>query len=412
MSLINKVLRDLEAQRDTVSERKARSPLTQDNLRPVRSVKRHLSRQQLLSISLAVATIAVGVFAWNQWGAKLLMGSKSPAVPKAIMPAPEPAKVVTAPIVPEPKAPALPAPNVATNSPKPMAPAENTKPVAPVVPASKPAQDIVVRKPKIEPPTPGKPAVPVTEPPTKTETAEAKAKEPAPDETVAEDKTETKPAIEPKEEAPEPERPAGRAVLEKKVKPLSPQDKAESQYRLAATSLQQNRVGEAENHLRTALAAQSTHVKARELLAGLALQGGRWREAQSLLEQGVAQHPQHYPFAQLLARSYVDHGQDVEALNLLEKSRDAAGTDAEYFAFLATLYQRNHRHGEAIKSFNEATKLRPQEGRWWLGLAISLDATEQWKASSEAYQRAITSGSLDKQLLQYSQSRLAAVKNK
>lgn len=412
VSLINKVLRDLESQRDSASERRGRSPLTQDNLRPVRSVKRQLSRQQLLSIGLAVAAIAVGVFVWNQWGAKLLMGSKSPAVPKAIVPVPEPAKAVTVLVVPEPKATVSPVPSTAPDSPKPMAPTENVKSVAPVVPTSKPAQDIVVRKPKIESATPGKPAVPVTEPPTKTEVAEAKTKEPVPDETAAEDKTETKPAIAPKEKAPEPEKPAGKAVLEKKVKPLSPQDKAESQYRLAAASLQQNRVSEAENQLRTALAAQPTHVKARELLAGLALQGGRWREAQSLLEQGVAQHPQHYPFAQLLARSYVDHGQDGKALSLLEKARDAAGADAGYFAFLATLYQRNGRHGEAVKSFTEAVKLRPQEGRWWLGFAISLEATEQWKASSEAYQRAIASGSLDKQLLQYSQGRLAAVKNK
>lgn len=406
MSLINKVLRDLEAQRDAVSERKTRSPLTQDNLRPVRSVKRHLSRQQLLGIGLAVATIAVGVFVWNQWGAKLLMGNKSPVVPKTIAPVPEPAKAVAVPPAPPP------APGITPAPPRPAAPADGVKSAAPAVPASKPAQDIVVRKPKVEPATPEKPAVPVAEPPTKTEVAEAKTKEPVPDETVAENKTETKPTIAPKEEAPEPEKPTGKTVLEKKVKPLSPQDKAESQYRLAATSLQQNRVSEAEGQLRAALAAQPTHVKARELLAGLALQGGRWREAQSLLEQGVAQHPQHYPFAQLLARSYVDHGQDAKALSLLEKARDAAGADAGYFAFLATLYQRNGRHGEAVKSFTEAVKLRPQEGRWWLGLAISLEATEQWKASSDAYQRAIASGSLDKQLLQYSQNRLTAIKNK
>lgn len=397
VSLINKVLRDLEAQRDAVSERKTRSPLTQDNLRPVRSVKRHLSRQQLLSIGLAVAAIAVGVFVWNQWGAKLLMGNKSPVVPKTIAPVPEPAKAVAVPLAPPP------APGIAPAPPKPAAPA---------VLASKLAQDIVVRKPKTESPTPGKPAMPVTEPPTKTEVAEAKTREPVPDETVAEDKIETQPATESKEETPEPEKPVGKTVLEKKVKLLSPQDKAESQYRLAATSLQQNRVSEAEGQLRVALAAQPTHVKARELLAGLALQSGRWREAQSLLEQGVAQHPQHYPFAQLLARSYVDHGQDVKALSLLEKARDAAGADAGYFAFLATLYQRNGRHSEAVKSFTEAVKLRPQEGRWWLGFAISLEATEQWGASSDAYQRAIASGSLDKQLLQYSQGRLAAVKNK
>ena len=430
VSLINKVLRDLEAQRDTASERNARSPLVQDNLRPVRSIKPHLSRQQLLRIGLALATVAVGVFAWSQWGAKLFESGKAPVASKAAAPVPEPAKVATAPAAPEPKPALPPAPSAKSDpSPKPVALAEGPKPVVAAVPAGKPAQDVVVRKPKAESPTPEKPVAPAVEPPAKT--VATKAQGPAQDEVAAKDEIETKPATKPKE-TPQPgdgrdaggratpgavagtaaEKPAGKTVLEKKVKPLSPQDKAESQYRLAATSLQQNRVSEAENHLRAALAAQPAHVKARELLAGLALQGGRWREAQSLLEQGVAQHPQHYPFAQLLARSYVDHGQDLKALNLLEKSREAAGGDAEYFAFLATLYQRNGRHPEAVTSFTEAVKLRPQEGRWWLGLAISLEATEQWKASSEAYQRAAASGSLDKQLLQYSQSRLAAIKNR
>ncbi len=429
MSLINKVLRDLEAQRDTASERNARSPLVQDNLRPVRSIKPRLSRLQLLRIGLAVATVAAGAFAWSQWGAKLV-GGKVPATPKAVAPAPEPAKVATAPAAPEPKPALPPAPSAKSDpSPKPVALAEGTKPVVPAAPAGKPAQDVVVRKPKAEPPAPEKPAAPAAEPPAKT--VAATAKEPAQDEAVTKDEVGSKPATKPKETPPPDdsrdgggrttpgavagtaaEKPAGKTVLEKKVKPLSPQDKAESQYRLAAAGLQQNRVSEAENHLRAALAAQPAHVKARELLAGLALQSGRWREAQSLLEQGIAQHPQHYPFAQLLARSYIDHGQDLKALSLLEKSREAAGADAEYFAFLATLYQRNGRHGEAVKSFDEAVKLRPQEGRWWLGFAISLEATEQWKASSEAYQRAAASGSLDKQLLQYSQQRLAAIKNK
>src|SRR5438046_2466785 len=93
VSLINKVLRDLEAQRNTASERNARSPLVQDNLRPVRLIKPRLSRQQLLRLGLAVAVAAVGVFAWNQWGAKLFMGGKTPA---AVAPVPEPAKAVTA----------------------------------------------------------------------------------------------------------------------------------------------------------------------------------------------------------------------------------------------------------------------------------------------------------------------------
>lgn len=404
MSLINKVLRDLEAQRESASERRARSPLADESLRPVRPVKPKVSRAQLIRIGLVLAIVAVGAFAWIQWGAKLLGRTSAP--PAAVTP---PAKVAAAPAA-APKAITPPAPVAApvvkADAPK-LPPADAGKPATP---PAKPLQDVVVRKPKPEPAKPEKSAAAAV-PGAPTETVTAKAKDPAPEDVLPIDDTEAQP--EKPKPAPDPavEKPVGKAVLEKKVKSLSPPEKAENEFRLAAARLQQQRAGEAEAHLRAALAAQSSHVKARELLAGLLLQSGRWREAQSLLEQGVSKNPTHYPFAQLLARSYVDHGQEKRALDLLERSREAAGGDAEYFAFVATLYQRTGRHGDAVKAFNDAVKLRPQEGRWWLGLAISLEATEQWTSARDAYQRAAASG-LDRQLLQYTQQRIAALRNK
>ena len=201
VSLINKVLRDLEAQRDTVSERNARSPLTQDSLRPVRSIKPRLSRQQLLRIGLAVATVAVGVFAWSQWGAKLFESGKAPVAPKAAAPAPEPAKVATAPAAPEPKPALPPAPSAKSDpSPKPAALAEDPKPVVAAAPAGKPAQDVVVRKPKAESPTPEKPVAPAVEPPAKTVVVKANGL--VQDEVAAKDEIGTKPATKPKETPP------------------------------------------------------------------------------------------------------------------------------------------------------------------------------------------------------------------
>ncbi len=451
MSLINKVLRDLEAQRDADGgPRPLASPLAHDSLRAVKPVVPRLSRQQLLRIGLALAVVVGGAFVWSQWGAKLLETGKTPPASVTAPPAP------VAPVV-ETKIASATAPGVASSPPS-LAPKVEPPPVpeikpapaakiaplpapVPVKPAAEPAKtapsviappaasartdkDTVVRKPMAEPApaAPAKVEKPISAP--------APAKDAAPEgEPVALEAGE--PAAKPREgakPAPVADKPAGKTVMEKKVKPLTPEDKAEREYRLAATSLQAKRVGEGESHLRAALAAQPGHVKARELLAGLALQSGRWRETQALLEQGLNLTPGHYPYAQLLARVYVDHGSEKKALELLEKSRAAAladaddsrdgggrvvpGAAAEYFAFLATLYQRAGRHDEAVKSFSEAVKLRPQEGRWWLGAAISLEAAEQWKAAGEAYQRAAASGSLDKQLLQYSQQRLAVVKNK
>lgn len=432
MSLINKVLRDLERQRADDDSRARHSLLVEAELRPVRPVRRGLPpRPQLIRLALVLALVAVAAFAWVQWGGPLLKKWNAPA-PVAKAP-PPPGKTVATPALPAPKVEPVVPPPAKTETAKVDPPAvpqkelKATKPPGPPplkpVPAAPPplpsVADVIVRKPRdtdvaIAVPKDAKPRdrdVPVAVP------SEAKPQPEAPEKTVtakaapeagAPDAVPSGPEAEPvsKSEA------VPRPVLEKKVKPLTPEQRAESEYRLAAAALQNKRSGEAESRLRVALTAQPTHLKARELLAGLLLQGGRWRDAQAQLEKGVDLHPLHYPFAQLLARVYVDHGQEKKALELLEKTRAAGSGDADYLAFLATLKQRAGRQDDAARNFRQALALRPQEGRWWLGLAISLEATGKWRESAEAYERAATSGSLDRKLQQYSQQRLAVVKNK
>ena len=256
-------------------------------------------------------------------------------------------------------------------------------------------------------------------PPAKTETMQAKTEK-----TSASEKQKTAVASlaasgaqkpEPKAAAvvasPVKETQAGNAVMDKKMKPLSSDDKAESEYRQAVDLLQKGRLPDAENHLKLALNASAVNTQARELLAGVMLQQGHWREAQQLLEDGIDKVPAHYPFAQLLARVYVEHGADQKALTVMEQSRGAAAGNPDYVAFQAALYQRVGKHAEAVKTYNEAIALNPQEGRSWLGLGISLEAVQDWNAAGAAYQRAIGSGTLDDKLLKYARQRLAAVQN-
>jgi MSHA biogenesis protein MshN len=201
-----------------------------------------------------------------------------------------------------------------------------------------------------------------------------------------------------------------KAVVEKKLKPVTPQEEAERLYREAAHLVQQGRADDARAALQSALAANSAHVKARELSAGLALQTGRWREAHELLVAGMAQSPRHYPFAQLLARMHVEQGAEAQAVSVLENARAAGAHDIELLAFLATLYQRAGNHANAIKTFREAIAQRPADGRSWLGLGISLEAEKNWTEAAEAYRRALGSGVLDAKLMHYAQQRLAAIK--
>jgi MSHA biogenesis protein MshN len=79
---------------------------------------------------------------------------------------------------------------------------------------------------------------------------------------------------------------------------------------------------------------------------------------------------------------------------------------------MATLYQRAGRHPEAVEAYSRAVRLNPQQGRWWLGLAISLEAAQNHGAAADAYQRAVQSGGLDSASRQYAQQRLVLLKNR
>jgi MSHA biogenesis protein MshN len=354
VSLINKMLQDLEARAPSSSRAGDPAYLFKD-LRATRSHSRRANALRL-AILLVAVLLFVAVAYWPTLSEWLFEPAAAPAplaapvaVPPMTAPAPLPAE--PAPVTAE----APPAP------PKPVAPAVRVPPKAPVANA---------------------PPRPVSPP----------AKQPTP---IVAESSETVAA----------------ASIEKKLKPLSAAEQAETAYREAATAMQQGRASDAEARLRAALTAQPGHTKARELLAGILLQTGRGAEARQTLQQGLAAAPASPALAQLLARLYVQDGQDAAALALLESARASATKDADYLALLAAVYQRSARHADAIKAYGDALSLRPREGRWWLGLGVSQEAVNDFTAAADAYQKAITTGTLDPKLLAYAQQRQSVLKS-
>lgn len=450
MSLINKMLQDLESRKNPQAEAAIRKPVYED-LKPLNRAPSARAPSRLPVMLLAmVVVLAAGAYAWTQWGSGLVaslfsdeVATKSPPVAarKAAAPRPKPASI------PAPAAVATAAQVEMATPPAPPAAVEQPEaPVAPPIVEPKKTETISVPKPVAAPAsskvTTAKEAgywtvsrgetlygisvqtgadllalsrwnslgrEPVIYPGQRLRlTPPAKEKAAIAPSTPGAQKSEPKPA--PVMAAFAGAGQGAESVMDKRVKPFSPNEKAESEYRRAADLLQKGRMADAEKHLKLALGADATYTPARELLAGLMLQQGHWHEAQKLLEQGIGAVPAHYPFAQLLARVHVEHGADHKALAVMEGSRRAGAENPEYVAFLAALYQRAGKHAEAVKTYSEAVALNPQEGRWWLGMGISLEAVQDRDAAGAAYQRAINSGVLDDKLLQYARQRLAIVK--
>jgi len=403
VSLINKMLQDLESRKDTpvpnVPEKSA-----YDGLRSVRMSSSRSSGRWPIVVLALLAVAVTGVFAWKQWGSDLLPERGDASASKAqTTAAGRTSKPVDLVSVETPAATGIALAEVSTSTSNFVRPRESLS-----VAAKSVAAPVVAESVKEEPKTSKVPSTPTIHaapsgPSPKKSTAPAKKPR-----VKAVASTKTTPRITPAGE----EGGSDTARVDKKITPLTPEQQAESSYRQAANLLQQGRKEDAEQHLRSALTTHPEHIKARELLAGLELQNGRWREAQQDLEQGLAKVPAYYPFAQLLARVYVDHGSDQKAMAVMESSRQAGGRSPDYMAFLAELYRRSGKHAEAVKAYAEAINLNPQEGRWWLGMGISQEANQDWKAASEAYQRAIGSGGLDDNLMQYAKQRLTITQSK
>lgn len=482
MSLINKMLQDLESRKNAPADAASKKSVYED-LKPVKaSGFRAPSNKRLSVIFLALAVVGGSAYAWIQWGEQLLSGgtvvkTRPVAAHKASpKPAPASAPVAAVAATPVPAVKADPAQSVvpATEKPKEILAANAQGRNVVETPQAEPKTNTVPVPPPIEPKNisvPAPTAVPAAQggywTVAKGETLysistktgidlwdlsnwnhlgrhhviytgqrlrltppdSAVAKAAAPDQNN-EKKIETKnakstvasvkkPAM--KDGAPKaapvssagPEQgSADSGVMNKKLKPLSPGEQAESEYRQAVSLLQKGRAADAEKHLKAALKLSAEHPQSRELLAGLALHNGHWHEAQQTLEQGIEKVPAHYPFALLLARIQIEHGADQKALAVMEGSRQSGAGSADYMAFLAELYRRAGNHAEAIKAYTEAIKLNPQEGRSWVGMGISLEAAQDWKTAGDAYQRAIETGSLDDNLLKYARQRMDAVKKK
>ena len=389
MSLINKMLRDLESrQQDNVAASPTR-PVYQD-LRSPRS-KRVGARVPLVVGLVAIAGVVYGgYYAWDKWGRTDIPSPRPLAQSPAV--APPVARAPTTPVTPvvTENTNAASSPTSDGTAPGPVSTPVPVQP-DPIAPAVPPV--VVKANPEsIEAPAEKKTQAPVAIP-VSTRTAKAPAAKPKPTAAIA------------------PEEVRAEGSVDKRVRPFTSEEKAESAYRAALRYLDQGRADDAARDLVEALHADPQHKRARELLVGLSLKNGRWREAQQLLEEGLVHSPKHYPFAQLLARIHIDHGAEQNALALLERAAPLASNDPDFRSLLATVYQRVGRHADAVTTFGQVVELRPGDARAWLGLAISLESERQSGPARRAYERAQQLGGLPTPLAKYTEQRLVALRS-
>lgn len=374
MSLINQMLRDLDARRAPAADRaQLQNAVHAAPRRPARL----LSVFGLVAVGVALA----GAGAWY-W----LTGRAQPAPQVQAIPAPQPAPQAGQPAAAA--AAAAPAVVAAANAPV-VAPAvAMTAPAAaagePPAPAPKPAASA---KPARIPPggaTAGKRA-PIPAPPAAVPLAAAPTVPAAPETAHA---SAAKAVAVP---------PAESSIEKRPRTPLS-NEAAENEYNKAIVALRRGATAEAITSLQLALRLDVLHVSARQALLSLLLRQQQWGEAQAVAEEGLAVDPTQTGWAIALARLQMEHGKLGEASETLARHARYADRNADYQAFQALLLQKQKRHREASDRYIAAVSLRPGEARWWYGLGISLEADQRMQEAREAFTKARDAGNLPPEL--------------
>ena len=364
MSLINKMLQDLDA-RGGQPGPAAVSP----EIKPVPSPERGFPwlRVALLG-GLVVVLGASGYLAWRMERG-VQDGQPAAEVPvdiggaqvqaQAVTPAPAPA--ATTAQVPSAPVPAL------SEAPAPEPAPAQVRDAAPPLPA-------VQGAPRPESATTARP-IPRGQPPKAEAPARQAARPPA-----ATDRAPVRPGAA--------QAPAGRSE--------TVAQRAENGYRRALASLEDGRVTEAIGHLHEALRANPRHEAARQTLVGLLIEAKRPEEAMRQLGAALALDPAQPAMAMLMARLQLERGSP--GIDTLMRTLPHATANADYRAFLAGALQREERHREAVDHYLAALRLSPQNGVWWMGLGISLQAEKRQQEAAAAFQKALDSGNLSAEL--------------
>jgi Tfp pilus assembly protein PilF len=191
------------------------------------------------------------------------------------------------------------------------------------------------------------------------------------------------------------------------VRNLRPEQKAEHQFAQAQHALAEHNWQRAEPLLKQTLELLPGHLEARTQLASLLVARQANGAAEQLLVEGLAIDPK----AGALARPYA---QLLAARDALQPALDVLAEvypDAETAALKAAILHRIGDHAEAAGAYESALREQPEQALWWTGLAIAREHNQEPRKALQAYQRAARL-QLSEAVRQYVEQRMQALQSR
>lgn len=189
---------------------------------------------------------------------------------------------------------------------------------------------------------------------------------------------------------------------------LTPNELANVEYLNAEKALDQQNSKQAALNLESALYYRPHWVMARQKLAALYYGRGNVQEAIATLERGLAAQPNQVDLRLTLAKLLINESQLQAALTVLNER--SGHMSIQYLAMRGALAQQLKHHNIALACYQQLIQRAPNDGRWWMGLAIVQEQTKAINKALMSYHKALVVGNISSSSQLFIQQRLNAIK--
>ncbi len=155
--------------------------------------------------------------------------------------------------------------------------------------------------------------------------------------------------------------------------------------------------------------AQPENIAVRKKLAAVLFANGQAGPAREQLIATLSRFPADHSVRLMLARLYQQQNQPEQARQVLAKAENYRPVSTDLIAFRASLAQAEQRFAEALTDYHLLVARAPDDARWWLGVATSADHLGQTRVALNAYRQALARGELNSEVQQFMQQRMTVL---
>ncbi|MGF1763995.1 tetratricopeptide repeat protein [Aliivibrio kagoshimensis] len=186
---------------------------------------------------------------------------------------------------------------------------------------------------------------------------------------------------------------------------LTPSELAKKAVALAEKALEANDSVAAIKAYNEALGYVPSDERSRMKMSALLYGKKQLQESVKVLQQGIKRDNDSIKLRYALAQLLVKEEQPEAALSVLEYV--PLNVTIEYIALRGALAQQIKHNDLAIESYRMLVENEPENGRWWLGLAITLERNGELSQALAAYQKSMLNAGLSSSSQAFARDRVA-----